>query len=374
MPANEPKTKKPKIFDFSKHSCRPIALKIAYFGYNYHGLESQESDTVETIESKLFQALLTTKLIPSRKGCKWSKCGRTDKGVSSFDQILGLFIRSKLPLNTPGTFSFSDLTDPEKLNSYDSVLDLVDEEFEYCQMLNNLLPPDIRVLGWSPVSSSFDARFGCLFRHYNYFFDPRDYNIELMQQAAVKYVGSHDFRNFCKVDPSKPENMTFVRTILESKIVLLDKGIAVFDIKGTAFLWHQVRCLVAILFLVGKELESPDLVDQLFDLSLHGDSGRPTYDMAPDYPLVLVECGYPEGTFNWQSFNQGATFQKSVETLIKMQQELSIKHAQLSIFLGIMGSVEAGQDKKYVPVMSRTRCDSLMECKRKSAKSKEMMK
>ena len=28
-------------------------------------------------------------------------------------------------------------------------------------------------------------------------------------------------------------------------------------IKGSAFLWHQVRCMVAILFLIGQGLESP---------------------------------------------------------------------------------------------------------------------
>jgi hypothetical protein len=28
-------------------------------------------------------------------------------------------------------------------------------------------------------------------------------------------------------------------------------------IKGSAFLWHQVRCMVAVLFLIGQGLESP---------------------------------------------------------------------------------------------------------------------
>ncbi|KAL7617024.1 hypothetical protein Lser_V15G00158 [Lactuca serriola] len=30
-------------------------------------------------------------------------------------------------------------------------------------------------------------------------------------------------------------------------------------IKGSAFLWHQVRCMVAVLFLIGQGLESPDV-------------------------------------------------------------------------------------------------------------------
>jgi len=30
-------------------------------------------------------------------------------------------------------------------------------------------------------------------------------------------------------------------------------------IKGSAFLWHQVRCMVAVLFMIGQGLESPEV-------------------------------------------------------------------------------------------------------------------
>lgn len=32
-----------------------------------------------------------------------------------------------------------------------------------------------------------------------------------------------------------------------------------FKIKGSAFLWHQVRCMVAVLLMIGQDLESPDV-------------------------------------------------------------------------------------------------------------------
>ena len=35
-------------------------------------------------------------------------------------------------------------------------------------------------------------------------------------------------------------------------------------IKGTAFLWHQVRCMVAVLFLIGQGLESPSVSETSF--------------------------------------------------------------------------------------------------------------
>ena len=34
---------------------------------------------------------------------------------------------------------------------------------------------------------------------------------------------------------------------------------------GQAFLWHQVRCMVALLLLVGEGLERPGLVDTMLD-------------------------------------------------------------------------------------------------------------
>jgi len=44
-----------------------------------------------------------------------------------------------------------------------------------------------------------------------------------------------------------------------------------FIIKGKAFLWHQVRLMVAILFLIGKGLEEPEVFSILFPslLPLH---------------------------------------------------------------------------------------------------------
>jgi tRNA pseudouridine(38-40) synthase len=34
-------------------------------------------------------------------------------------------------------------------------------------------------------------------------------------------------------------------------------------IVGKAYLWHQIRCIVAVLFRVGSGLESPDVINEL---------------------------------------------------------------------------------------------------------------
>ena len=63
-----------------------------------------------------------------------------------------------------------------------------------------------------------------------------------------------------------------------------------FEFKGTAFLWHQVRMMVGVLFLVGAGRETPETVDWLLDVE--SNPRQPHYDMASELPLVLYDCGF----------------------------------------------------------------------------------
>lgn len=161
-----------------------------------------------------------------------------------------------------------------------------------------MLPDDIRLYEIAlRLPEDFDARFSCLFRRYKYFFHCKDLNIEKMRQASELFVGEHDFRNFCKVDGSK-QIVNFERGVLKASIVQEEDSLYSFDLTGTAFLWHQVRSMVAILFLVGQELEEPSIVQTLLDVSKT--PRRPLYEMASDIPLVLYDCGFPP--LEWKSF------------------------------------------------------------------------
>ena len=57
-----------------------------YLGWDYRGYVVQE-DTHDTIEHHLFEALKKTCLIEDRSKSNYHRCGRTDKGVSSFEQV-----------------------------------------------------------------------------------------------------------------------------------------------------------------------------------------------------------------------------------------------------------------------------------------------
>lgn len=177
-------------------------------------------------------------------------------------QVISLDLRSNLSENKSGVVYTEDKSH-------------ISEEIRYTHILNQVLPPDIRVLAWAPVVPSFSARFSCLKRTYRYFFPRADLDVTLMNTAAQRFIGTHDFRNLCKMDVANGVT-NFQRTILTAEVKLADQErkveelnhfqIYAFEVTGQAFLYHQVRCMMAILFLIGQRMEKPDIIDELFDI------------------------------------------------------------------------------------------------------------
>ncbi|XP_059631490.1 uncharacterized protein LOC132274269 [Cornus florida] len=269
------------------HSKRYVALKVMYFGQRFYGFAS-EAQMDPTVESEIFKALEKTKLIVGdKKDLKYSRCGRTDKGVSSVGQVIALLLRSNHK-ETEGTGGYSGEFTRKNHEG----------EIDYVRILNRILPKDIRVIGWCPAPINFSARFSCFSRVYKYFFWRVNLNIVAMETAGKKFVGEHDFRNFCKMDAANVHN--YRRHITSFDISPCNERFEgdelwAMKIKGSAFLWHQVRCMVAVLFLVGQGLESPNVIDALLDIERT--SRKPQYTMAPDIPLVLQSCEFEDLRF-----------------------------------------------------------------------------
>ncbi len=180
-------------------------------------------------------------------------------------------------------------------------------EMDYCGTLNRCLPDDIRVVGWCEVTDQFSARFSATQRTYRYFFVRGNLDIELMNQAAALLLGEHDFRNFCKMDIVNISN--FKREIYHAKIVPFmpcagseEDSVYMLQISGIAFLWHMVRCIMAVLFMVGRKEEPVEIVTSLLDVEKI--PTKPQYTMAPEQPLVLHECGFD----NLTMFSQPRAF------------------------------------------------------------------
>lgn len=396
-------SKTKRDIDPSKYHTRHIALKFAYLGQRYNGFEHANNNVtpLPTIEEELWKALRLGRLIfptssssefaedyvigkTSRahtfdwEGCQYSKCGRTDRGVSAFGQVIGIRVRSARPMKKAKTTGTAEdiATDTENLtideatpiqnatNQESNACEDLEEEWDdirdelpYIQILNNILPSDIRILAWCPnPPPNFDARFSCRERQYKYFFTQPAYSptpgrlgflrsaahhrgisgkklrdgwldIEAMREGCKHFEGSHDFRNFCKVDTSK-QITNFERIIYQASIELADPKtdsvdylgtpefrpsdntpdaehqktvnedwpskplVYTFTLRGSAFLWHQVRHMVAMLFLIGQGVEPPSIIPELLDVSKN--PCKPAYEMASDAPLVLWDCSFPD--------------------------------------------------------------------------------
>ncbi|KAI1318829.1 tRNA pseudouridine synthase 3 [Mortierella claussenii] len=328
-PIETPKKKDRRPFDFSRYAKRHVAFKVAYFGWPYGGFASQGMVDVKTVESELFNALLAARIIDDPLNCNYSRCGRTDRGVSGLGQVIALTVRSALPKSSPHVIRSEG--DGFDLKAEEGLASLTHEEQEvragvywkkgikrnkdgsvfgelaYLNIINRLLPPDIRIVAWAPVSEDFNARFHCSWREYKYFFPKGIIDIEKMRTAAVKFLGTHDFRNFCKYDASKTiEN--YDRTIHAISIEPVpehgfpskqSREFYQLTLRGSAFLWHQVRCMMSVLFSIGQGLEEPEVIDQLMDLKQC--PAKPNYDMASDLPLVLYDCHFENIEWQYQT-------------------------------------------------------------------------
>ncbi|KAG0315288.1 tRNA pseudouridine synthase 3 [Dissophora globulifera] len=324
-----PKRKDRRPFDFSKYAKRHVAFKVAYFGWPYGGFASQGVVDIKTIESELFNALLAARIIDDPQTCNYTRCGRTDRGVSGLGQVVALTVRSALPKSSPLVIrSEGDGFDPtaeenpegltqEELEAKAGVYwksgikrnkdGSVFGELAYLNIINRLLPPDIRIVAWAPVAEDFNARFHCLWREYKYFFPKGFNNIDQMRAGAVKFLGTHDFRNFCKYDASKTIE-TYERSILAISIdpvpeheFAATEGREFYQLtlRGSAFLWHQVRCMMAVLLAIGQGLEEPEVIDKLMDIK--NCPAKPNYDMASDLPLVLYDCKFENLEWQYQT-------------------------------------------------------------------------
>lgn len=363
-----------RTFDFSKHGSRYIALQLSYVGWGNQGFASQDT-TEDTVEGQLFAALTKTCLILSRETSNYSRCARTDKGVSALGQVVGLRVRSKLltglgVVPAGGTGEDLDLRDKQwwlaraegEAHTGCSIED-VNDELPYLQVLNAVLPPEIRATAWCPVEKGFNARFACTGRSYRYFFSRGDLDIPAMKEAASYLIGEHDFRNFCKTDTSKP-NQTTNRRIIEFDVAPLDDdheggassgggdggaeagGLAAagggsggryavfnFRIVATAFLWHQVRAMAAILFAIGRRDQPPDFIKFMLDVKRC--PVKPVCQIASEEPLILVDCNFPKDlvrlvpTMPTNARNQ-AVMDALVSSLVAKAALAGFMHAQLS--------------------------------------------
>ena len=107
-------------------------------------------------------------------------------------------------------------------------------------------------------------------------------DLQKMTEACGYLKGTHDFRNFCKLNVLSTTN--YVREIMDAYIEKdPNQNFDIFEknnsnkiknpfelyylvVRGNAFLWHQIRCIVQVLFSIGNGFDEPNIIKDLLDI------------------------------------------------------------------------------------------------------------
>ncbi len=250
---------------------RNIKLVLAYDGTAYHGWQMQPKHP--TVQKTLHQVLWRVLGGPMQPP---EASGRTDAGVHALGQVVTFRTDKPIP-----------------------AVNLV-------PALNDVLPPDIRVLSAEEVSPDFHPRDCAKAKTYRYRLFRSDicspflarfvnhYPYPLDESAIITAAGliegEHDFTSFAAVDPEKridDEDRSKVRTIFSSKWHREGEEL-IYEVRGSGFLHHMVRNLVGTFLLLGKGTTSAKDLKRILDLKDRSAAG-PT--VGPE-GLYLVNVEY----------------------------------------------------------------------------------
>lgn len=241
-------------------------LDIAYKGTQYHGWQTQLN--AHSVQQELEDAL---QKIFGRK-IETLASGRTDTGVHAEQQIVHLDLEVELTS-------------------------------KHLYKLNRILPHDISVKEFFPVTDEAHARFDASSRSYEYritktknpflintayFFD-RSLDLEKMNEAADLLLNYQDFQSFSKVH-------TDVKTFLCDIYLARWKeknGMLLFEIEANRFLRGMVRAIVGSLLEVG--LEKKSVKD--FESIILAKDRRHAGAAAPPEGLFLTRIKYPDSVY-----------------------------------------------------------------------------
>jgi tRNA pseudouridine38-40 synthase len=173
--------------------------------------------------------------------------------------------------------------------------------------INSNLPPDVAVRWVHPVAEDFDARRCALARRYRYvivggatrpvlerrtvWWQREPLDCAAMTQAAVCWIGEHDFSAFRAANCQSATPMRRVRAI---RIACFDRRVEI-EVTANAFLYHMVRNMVGVLVEIGRGRAPPAWAAEL----LAGRDRTKSAATAPACGLTLVdveyadECGLP---------------------------------------------------------------------------------
>ena len=245
---------------------RNIALKLMYLGTAYHGWQVQK--TVVTVEETLEKALSTVVCHP----VKCTGAGRTDAGVHAQVYVANFRTTSTIPCD------------------------------RIPLAVNTRLPDDIVVVKATEVPDEFNAIGSCIKKEYTYriynsrlgdpfyvnraWFYPKHLDEPVMQAAADRFVGTHDFAAVRSVGT---ETKTTVRTVHYFNITRTGDLIEC-RVCANGFLYNMVRAMVGTCVYAAEGKFAPEDVSAILE-SRNRTAAGPT---VPPGGLYMTQLWYDE--------------------------------------------------------------------------------
>ncbi len=242
-------------------------ITVEYDGLAYCGWQLQSGQ--HTVQAAIETAIKAFSGEDARPGV----AGRTDTGVHATGQVAHFDLSRDWPAETVA-------------NAINAKLRLANET--------------VVILDAAYVADDFDARFSARGRHYLYRIINRvpplaiernqamwvkhELDADVMQQAADRLVGTHDFTTFRS---AHCQARSPVKTLDQLDVTRTDNLI---EIRASArsFLHNQVRSLAGTLKMAGDGSWSPDDVEA----ALEARNRKACGPVAPPYGLYLIGVDY----------------------------------------------------------------------------------
>ena len=246
---------------------RNIALFLKYEGTAYHGWQVQKKDA--TIGQTMEEAAAAIVGHP----VKMTGCGRTDAGVHARRYVANFRTTSTIPA----------------------------DRLPYA--MNTHLPEDIVVTHAMDVHEDFNAIGSCVRKEYTYliynsrirdpfyvnraWFYPKHLDETIMQQAALQFVGTHDFAAVRSVGTDVKST---VRTVyyynVERKGDLIELKVC-----ANGFLYNMARAMAGTVVYAAEGKIKPEEIGALLEAGNRTAAG-PT---VPPGGLYMTKLWYDDG-------------------------------------------------------------------------------
>lgn len=313
-----------------------------------------------TIEECLLKALRDTDLITEEHYTRpqlifFQRAARTDKHVSAIRQIISIKIKESIT--------------------------------DQLAVVNEHLPPDIRLMGAKRVTGSFDAKNFCDGRTYSYLMPSfalcplsevtqESYKaspevIKLFNETLKGYEGTHVFHNFTQGKKFKDDSAARVIRYMNCSEPFYpcnqnEVEFVVVRVKGQSFMMHQIRKMVGLAIAVMKGFATEEHIRKSME--------EPYMDIpkAPGLGLMLEEVHFD--TYNrkfggdghhepieWEAQNEAIDKFKN-ERIYPVVVETELKEKSMLTWLNTLSLHTYGKGNACLPDKATGDLEGVLKC------------